>query len=83
MTNTTNRVWIEIEKSDDDKVNKKRAELFTKMINRLRGDDAEVKAEVFWYKEKHKFAYSSDHLGSCHTLDDNGEWFNLDFCGRD
>ena len=82
ITSKQNRVWIEIERSDDDATNEKRAELFAKMINRLRGDDATANAEVRWYKKKNRYAYTNDAFSTYHTLNDDGEWFNLDFLGR-
>ena len=75
-------VWIEIERGDDKEENQKRAELFTNMINRLRGGKQECK--VWWFEEKNRYAYISTlEDGSYVILDDDGHLFNLELYGRD
>ena len=83
MTNTTNpdRVWIEIEYSDDVETCKKRAALYTNMLNRLR--EPELPLSKVWYCErKNSYCFASDETGTFLYLEDNGHWFNLEYYGR-
>lgn len=84
---TQNRVWIELEMPfTDDKIDHElghaRAKLATNLIQRLGADPAHNQ-NFWWWPEKLTYCYSRYGHGGYVTLSDCGEWFNLDFFGRE
>jgi hypothetical protein len=77
ISNTTaNRVWIELERSRDQNLNIQRAALATNLIQRLGS-----KSEFYWDEEKGLYGLRREG-GEFTELNDNGQWFNLEFFGR-
>ena len=73
-----NRVWIEIELDDNETVNHERAEKLTKLLKKM-GSRRE-----FWYDETKKvFCSGSSDAPEFKELVKAGDWFNLDFLGRE
>ena len=73
-----NRVWIEIEWHKDESVRKERAACMTRMLQRLSPEfSGEITAGPYHYR------YYSARPGGFVELVDRGEWFNLDWLGRE
>jgi hypothetical protein len=75
-----NRVWIEIEALDDGE-NQKRADQVNAMISRLHANDEDRKLMmIFEWSDHHgRYLLHMGPSGSFKVLEDNGEWFNLDY----
>jgi len=77
-----NRVWIELEvpwgDPDIDNIAKRRAELASNMLSRLGAS-----RHFFWHPSKAKYCCACNESGSFTELQDKGEWFSLDYLGRD
>jgi|TARA_R100001530_G_C4189740_1_gene121815 phosphoglucomutase len=70
------KVWIELEVDDSPE---KTAEAANRMMRRLGFD-----YDVFWWHEKEgSFCGNQSAAGNYHVLEDNGEWFNLEWLGRE
>jgi hypothetical protein len=74
-----NRIWIELERHNDDAVNVRRAELATTMLRRL-GDTI---SKFWWHEAEQSFCITIDSAGSYLACSDNGHWFSLDFLGKE
>jgi len=72
-----NKVWIEIELDQNKAVNHERAEKFTNLITKLG-----VTKKVWFDETKYSF-FSGDEYNGFKELGDKGDWFNLDFLGRE
>ena len=74
-----NRVWIELEKPRDDAHAQEICKQANNMLRRL--SDGPFEAKFIWAPEKKRYLYGSNMGYS--VLTDNGEWFNLEYMGRD
>jgi len=72
----TNRVWIEIEKPENDKQGHDRAIALGKMLNLL---GVPYTQPVFWFPAKGRYCFQVDSGGSFVEAGDNGHWYNLDY----
>lgn len=73
-----NRVWIEIERGQDDAKNVERAEAFTKMLNKLGIQSCKVE----WNKTTKFYEYTNLESQSFIDLVDDGHFFNLDYLAK-
>ncbi len=73
-----NKVWIELDRPrDDDHANQ-----IAKLINNvLRKIEPNIERQFFWNSEDCIWCIGND-FGYI-ALADNGEWFNLDYLGKD
>lgn len=77
-----NRVWIELEKPRDDAHGVEIANLANKMMDRLIPAEPGVeRREFFWSAHERRYCLGGN-MGYV-VLIDWGEWFNLDYLGRD
>tara|TARA_R110002126_G_C10064489_1_gene461972 strand:- start:33 stop:254 length:222 start_codon:yes stop_codon:yes gene_type:complete len=68
-----NRIWLEIERDDDQSVNHERADKFTDLLVKL-GSTKEV-----WFNEADQhYCIATDDVGGFVELTSSGHWFNLD-----
>lgn len=83
-----NRIWLELDKPKDFEHAKQQCELANKMLARL----GISKHNKFWAQggfftgERHAhcpYAFTTSSAGTYKELSDNGEWFSLDYLGRD
>ena len=76
----TNRVWIEIEDINDGE-NQTRADKINAMISKLHHNDEDRKLQMtFGWSERHgKYILNMGPSGTFKVLEDNGEWFSLDY----
>jgi hypothetical protein len=79
-----NRVWIELDNNGDAVENEVRAALVNQMIAKLHHNDEDRKLQMTFQWSPHHDRYISMHgpSGSFKILDDNGEWFNLDYLAQ-
>ena len=77
-----NRVWIEVDNTTDAE-NEERASLLNKMISTLHHNDEDRKLQMTfeWSKHHAKYIINLGPSGSFKVLEDNGEWFSLDYFG--
>lgn len=74
------RVWIELEVPKDEAQAKRIGELATTMLQRL---NAPEKTDYsFWWSECEQRWCFGGNMGY-RVLADNGEWFNLEYFGRE
>ena len=71
------RVWIELEKSDSDEVNRERADLLSLMLERLGVTD--VPHPVWWNAERRCYCFTVSPAGCFYEATDNGHWYNLEY----
>lgn len=76
-----NRVWIELEKPRDDAHGEEIARLATNMLRRL--DDADDKDNRRFWWNAHRQVYEYGNPMGFQGLPDRGNWFNLDYLGRE
>ena len=76
----TNRVWIELERPEDDAEGTLRAALASRMLKRLGSDYPEP---VFWNERAQRYCVTIDGGGVYQECTDNGHWFSLDYFGRE
>lgn len=75
-----NRVWIELEHpGDDHSLGYARAKLANQMLERLHNTPP---TNSFWWNAD-KFTYCFGGDSGFTECGDNGQWFSLDFLGRD
>ena len=81
---TMNKVWIEIQIGTDAE-NEERANLLNKMIGKLHHneDDRKLQQTFSWSKHDQKYHLRLGPSGMYRTLEDKGEWFNLDYFAGD
>lgn len=82
MTKTPHRVWIEIERPKDDAEGAARAKLLSAMLKRL-GVDRGSYPLVWWNERKRCYCFTQSSVGSFVEASDDGQWFNLEFFGRE
>lgn len=82
MTERKHRVWIELEPTSDEETGKARAALLSRMLKRL-GADFGRHEPVFWHPRHHRYCFTRDVAGGYTEAGDHGNWFNLDFFGRE
>ena len=77
---SVDRIWIELEVDPADMaVNVRRAKLASSMFRKLG-----VKHEAFlWHEKRKAYVHNTGPDGGFHTLDDNGQWFNLAWLGKE
>lgn len=79
---TQPRVWIELEKPESIEHGKQLAEMATRMLRRLGIAESSIR-----YGENHKgvacYRYQHDIAGTYSELADRGQWFNLEYLGRE
>lgn len=73
-----NRVWIELEQPRDDEHAKQICEAANRMMRVLIPG---CESEFMFFEHKRMYGYG-DNMGFKYLVD-RGEWFNLDFLGRD
>jgi hypothetical protein len=75
------RIWIELEKPADAADAKIKCDLVNNMIKRL-ADPADMPhlLEFRWSEHDQLYRYGGVHGWT--VLEDNGEWFNLEYLGR-
>lgn len=74
------RVWIELDKPVDDEHAEELCALANKMLSRL-NESSESQGGFSWSPNEHRYMFS--HGGHTYKyLADNGEWFNLEYFGR-
>jgi len=76
ILNPQNRIWIELERSDDTAENHERAALASKMLARLGVD---IKKPVWFSEKKNRYCFTTDSSGHFDEAIDHGHWYNLDF----
>ena len=79
---TTNRVWVELERSQDDGVCETRAALLDKMLKKLALPMVIDYQLVWWNKSEQRYCFVIDSAGSYVEAKDNGHWFSLDFLSK-
>ncbi len=72
-----NKIWIELERPKD----QAHAEQIAKLANNVLRKIGSVTREFFWDSRDCIWCIGGD-MGYT-TLSDNGEWFNLDYLGKD
>jgi hypothetical protein len=72
-----NRIWIELERPKD----AAHAELIAKLANNVLRKIGIATRAFFWDEKDQIWCFGND-MGYT-TLGDNGEWFNLDYLGKD
>ena len=79
MKMAKSKVWIELERPENKEHAEEQCKLVNNMLTRLG-----AKGQSFFY-DKRTLGYSLETSpGGCYKeLLDNGEWFNLDFLGRE
>lgn len=75
-----NRVWIELEKPRDAVHAARICEKANRMLARL-ADDMPANSEFAWSEHRAMYMYGTS-MGYKY-LTDRGEWFNLDYVGRE
>lgn len=80
---TENRVWIELEppKDNDPVLAQKRCELANRMLNKLSAPEETIGRGFSWSATENKYRFNWGMKST--ILKDNGEWFDLDFLGRE
>ena len=95
----SNRVWIEIESPYYDggklikgrtseeaaKIADARASLVSNMLRRM-GILSHYKGEIVWWDKSEKrrgYMWTISEAGEYYNASDNGQWYNLDWLGRD
>lgn len=73
-----NRIWIELDKPRDAAHAQEMCELANQMLARLGVSHGR---RFFWSERESCYCYG-EGMGYT-TLSDRGEWFNLDYLGRD
>jgi len=73
-----NKVWIELDRPRDEAHAEQIAELINKVMRKIEPTNTR---EFFW-DAKERVWCIGDAMGYV-TLNDNGEWFNLDYLGKD
>lgn len=74
-----NKIWIELEKPKD----KEHADLQCTLANRVL-ERMGAKGQSFFYSQRLAlYCIESSPGGTYKELTDNGEWFNLDYLGRE
>lgn len=76
-----NRVWIELEPSEDEAMCRERAEACRRMLLRLGVEESAGIPAVFWDQRRECYCFAQG--GGYFEGVDNGHWYNLDFLGRD
>jgi hypothetical protein len=74
--NPENRIWIELERSDEAADNHERAALASKMLARLGVD---IDKPVWFSEKRNRYCFTTDCAGTFVESLDHGHWFNLDF----
>jgi hypothetical protein len=72
-----NRIWIELERPKD----QTHADQIAKLANNVLRKIGDGTREFFWDSKDHIWCIGGD-MGYV-TLSDNGEWFNLDYLGKE
>jgi hypothetical protein len=72
-----NKIWIELERPKD----QAHAEQIAKLANNVLRKINSVTREFFWDSKDLIWCIGGDTGYT--TLSDNGEWFNLDYLGKD
>lgn len=80
-TKPANRVWIELEKPRDAEHADEVCALVNNMLRKLLGGDGDTDRGFFWSTRESRYAYGGP-MGYT-ILRDNGEWFDLDYLGRE
>lgn len=76
-----NKVWIELERptpDESDEVAHTRAELGTKVLQKLGLEHG----KFAWFPDKRKYVFVYNESGGFVYLNDNGDWFNLDWAAK-
>ena len=73
-----NRIWFELEVSDDAMVNTERAEKATRILRKL-GDDI---SKFWWSNRVGRYCLTRDEAGGFTELGDAGAWLNLDYMSK-
>lgn len=76
-----NSIWVELEKPKNDEHAKLQCELANKMLQRIMGSGVEL-TNKFFYSDRTK-RYCFGGYNGYYDCVDNGQWFNLDYFGRD
>lgn len=81
---TQNRVWIEIEPASNIEEARKICAKINAMMNKLGvdGQNGEVFAPNETTNPKTAYIHIQDSSGSFTELEDNGQWFNLNFLAK-
>ena len=73
------RVWIELVKPESKEHGEEQCRLANNMLNRLG-----AKGQSFFYSTRDNlYCLESSGGGTYTVLEDNGEWFSLDYFGRE
>lgn len=78
-----NRVWIELEKPRDKAHGDELAEKANRMLRRLMEPSQVNNCMRFSWSVQDRRYHLSDPSGCYTVLDSFGEWFNLDYMGRE
>lgn len=76
-----NRVWIELEKPRDAEHAAQICDKANRMLARLREPDSVQHNQFAWSDSRAQYMYGSP-MGYTYCVD-RGEWFNLDYVGRE
>ena len=76
------KVWIELERTPDHAFNERQAGLANKMLARL-ADPKHLPLSAGFRWSKHEGRYIYGGPMGYRVLNDDGEWFNLEYFGRD
>jgi hypothetical protein len=77
---TINRIWIELDKPLNPEHGSLQCELANKLLAKLRPAGTEAHSEFYFDAEDKYYTYGGD-MGY-KILNDNGEWFNLDYLSK-
>jgi len=75
------KIWIELERTPSAEFNQRQAELANKMLKRLSEPGDPTNRGFNWSKHEGRYTYGGP-MGY-RVLTDDGEWFNLEYFGRD
>jgi uncharacterized protein CbrC (UPF0167 family) len=79
--NMKNRIWIELDTPNNDEHAEEQCRLANNMLQRLAEKPEYMQRQFFWLKNSRRYAFGG--LMGYNELTDRGEWFNLDYLGRD
>jgi hypothetical protein len=77
-----NLVWIELPKPENKEEAEEYCRLANNMMRRLVGDRNWNGSHFFWSEHKNMYCFGGG-AGTFKYLSDRGEWFNLDYLGRE
>lgn len=78
-----NRVWMELDRPENDEQGHARAAALTRLLAKLGFQPRKGGETVWWWPEKGRYCFTLDEAGGFVEAGDNGHWFNLDYLSRE